>query len=463
MSSYGWQIVCLCLVTMLACTRESGNTGPAARPIPSTGPNGAPQAPQSPAQGPFAGNGTFTSGGGNGINGRAVETYQVNIETLPEYKHHILPILRRMSQGRPDVFIVYLDWAVRQKAWYFVPVELAGLPRERIQLAFQSDQLALHAETEIFIHEPSYRARSSEERAALLLHEMVMAAKLLMKKSARVQCEALSKGTDLDACHDIANLKSAAATEPAGDVHRLGGVDHAEVRTMTSFLRDVKRNLNAASVFAMRTQLGFRFPWDSSLSNVSSEDLRTAVERAALAEDSFDTIDEVSKKPTGRCLLNIARWPQQSGLNLELFITVPAPASAMPSFLDAYASSGKRTEMEKSGVNINQSSGSLVLSSNPAMTYAATIESRGAIEAMLSEETVDVVRTLPHYWVDWQDAKYTQFEFFISRGSAPRLLGYKAVQVAPLLRATREGFDPEVEWVPVKSQIPIFCKLSNSI
>jgi hypothetical protein len=199
-----------------------------------------------------------------------------------------------------DPLAVYLKWAAQEKTWFFVPCELQRLSTEQTGLAFTqgNDQLALHGENGIFIDVKKYEQKSSRDRAALLLHEMVMGARWLMKKSPEEQCRVLTT-TDSRLCADAEVMAVArasrenvvasgvapgpAATErPTATRIQMDADDHDAIRSLTAFLASRGRALTAAELRQTRRRLGFHFPWDEAASNLSADDVMRAINRVRL-------------------------------------------------------------------------------------------------------------------------------------------------------------------------------------
>lgn len=271
--------------TFSACAPQPGGPSPLTGKT-DTAPATSPQLPKGSA----TTDGTVSGGGGNGIDGRAIESYRKNIESLPEYQRHVLPILRVLAEGRPDVMLAYLIWTARQKAWYFIPRELPVLSKDQTRLDFPSDQEALHFDHEILVDSQIYDQKSPQEKAFLLLHEMVMGARLLMKQSPLVQCQELSIHTQIDLCKDPEIMKIATNQNLSeSERHILNGKEHEEVRTMTTFLLDGQQNLSGSNVSAARLRLDFVFPWEQAISHLGWQELALTLRREQLTGSVFTT------------------------------------------------------------------------------------------------------------------------------------------------------------------------------
>lgn len=264
--------------------------------------------PADPGKGPVV-QGTVSGGGGNGCEGKAFETYAKKISELQEYQLYLRPLLRRMAESSRDPFVTYLLWTAEEKAWYFVPCELEKLSTEQIGVAVHSDQLARHGENGIFIHSrelekgvaedpkrPNYATKKSKAKATLLLHEMVMGARLLMKKSPLEQCTALAK-KDAKLCSDPDAMAIATATPyDRAQAKVMDAVDHDAVYAMTAFLMAKNVDLSTASLRTTRERLGFNFPWSRAVSDLDLRGLNKVFNRTAQLVDRFTMVSEDASK-----------------------------------------------------------------------------------------------------------------------------------------------------------------------
>lgn len=121
------------------------------------------------AQGPSDG------GGGDTCNGKIIESYKVDIVKLDEFKEFILPILNKIAsiQGDKDKKSPFF-LTPNLKNWYLIDCKLQDIPKDRKGLYLETYQTAVHTNREIFIDSSSYNKMSKEEKAKLLLHEMIM-------------------------------------------------------------------------------------------------------------------------------------------------------------------------------------------------------------------------------------------------------------------------------------------------
>lgn len=256
------------LLTLSACTPQNGGS-PAGEA----------------AKGPVL-QGTVSGGGGNGCEGKAFEAYAKKISTLEEYRLYIAPIFRRLRSSGNDVFVDYLEWAAESKAWYFVPCELGKLPQEQVGVAIQYEQLALHGEHGIYIDSRGYDAkdRKMKDKASLLLHEIVMGARLLTKQSRKKQCEILAGSESAKNCSDkdLINVVEAPAVADSKKVMTLDATDHEAIRAMTVYLAQKSSDFTGDGLRSARRRMGFELAWDRSLSDLKVDDVVKALSRTIL-------------------------------------------------------------------------------------------------------------------------------------------------------------------------------------
>lgn len=127
------------------------------------------------------------SGGGDTCNGKLIESYKVQIENQPEFKEFILPIYTQIFKNNQGVFS--FAYGTTTKTWYIIDCELDKISKERKGLFLESYQSAIHTEREIFIDGIAYVKMALEEKAKLILHELVMSAYLLKYLSFEEICK----------------------------------------------------------------------------------------------------------------------------------------------------------------------------------------------------------------------------------------------------------------------------------
>jgi len=151
------------------------------------------QAPRTPT-GPVSEDGGADVGGGNAIQGKMIEEYQVDVTEILEYQEAILPIIKTLQAQFPDLAADFLHIA-RARKWYIVPADLKSLDALKIgiPLEIQTEQVALHTPEKIFIDRRRWEVMSSSSKSYLILHEIVMGIKWIDKHEGLDRCLARSK------------------------------------------------------------------------------------------------------------------------------------------------------------------------------------------------------------------------------------------------------------------------------
>lgn len=140
------------------------------------------------AAGGEARRGTLDGGGGNGINGKPIESYRVNIRELPEYKKFVEPLMVFLGYSWSDPLYARLNTVI-DKNWYFVPVPLDQVPETVLGAPFRTDQIAVQNLREVYVNIQNY---GSDEvaKADLIFHELAMGLRLFRFASGYQQCMA---------------------------------------------------------------------------------------------------------------------------------------------------------------------------------------------------------------------------------------------------------------------------------
>jgi hypothetical protein len=206
--------------------------------------------------------GTMDSGGCNGFDKGCLESYAVDITTLPEYQKVVKPIGEKMfalesqaDSNKDDMNALRQDgitddWHLfaKMKTWYFVPTNLSQIPSKRLGVAFATEQLALQSKKEIWIDAEKYHALSEQARGELLLHELVMSAYLARKGSYSDFIQSIStfapdyaaflktSKAALSASDDYQKISDQVNGIPTSTFTGLTKQDYEKIRGMTRFL-----------------------------------------------------------------------------------------------------------------------------------------------------------------------------------------------------------------------------------
>lgn len=445
------------MIAAFACTAclQQQPQGPGANsPAAPTDKSPVPTNTQGPGTGQM---GTVTGGGGNGIDNKALETYAVHIDTLPEYRKYIAPIFQRMSRGKPDILLGYFNWAISHKAWLFLPTDFDSLAKEQVGVNFSSDQLARNYPKEVHISATRYNSKSPRDKAYLLMHEIVMSARFLMKQPPEVQCAALNQGNEKQ-CTSPEMLKLARMkTYDEKARESLDNVDHDSVRVLTVYLMTKDQDLTGETISRVRRNLGFEFPWDQLESSLGLGDLIDAINRANLAGDilaSPDVPNGNSENPV-QCYPQVSFHSGYANLNM-LFLD---PRVIEPGgFQNPYGSNETITRNGRSETHP-------VIQRAFVWTSEDGIEAKGALDPRDGEHLIDVVRVLPnlsYYWSYGTAGEVLSvLEFYLSRETTPRLIEIRSIPVRLLKKTTSTSDDAASMEIVLTRDRPIVCKIAN--
>lgn len=418
-----------------------------------------------PPKGVLGGEGTSSiGGGGNTINGKPVEAYAKSIDKLPEFKEYIFPILSKLSGQQADVLILYLRWAVYGKPWYFVPVKLDSLSQEQIGLPFDGQsvgQVARNTKSSVYIDENEYQKLSRKDRARLLLHEMVMSARFLMKQKPQVQCQALVQNRDLAVCKDEEAMKSGIdSVVNEADRESLNALEHEQVRLMTNYLMDQKGEIDPEEVKGMRIRYGFHFPWDDMTSKFRTNDFSYVFKRARAAGDRFFQVGPSFLEPESaegpECHVVFPNDPEYI-YNLIGWVDRDAEQK-YAGFSSVDNRSGEFWRIQSQ----HNTWRSGIITSQPYSRIL--VRAKGIIRKDLSSEVIDHVTVLPLPFEELINNEQTEryiLEFFLSRTPKMKILEYKvtpvrAVEVTIAQTSTTEFTFPE--YVPIYGKKPLICR-----
>lgn len=409
---------------------------------------------------PQPGGGMGTSvggGGGNGIDGKPIESYSIRIEKLPEYRLYVSPVLKKISRGGGDVLAAYLQWAAGQKAWYSVPRELEFVSKQRTGLWMSTEQLAIQSDREIFLHTPKYQSMKPQERASLLLHEMVMAARFLMKKSPQEQCEALSRGGS-KACSDPEVVKLAKVLPYDPEAAKIMDEDdHAAVRTLTRYLSNSTDDVTPEGVAELRRSLRFVFPWDQVVSRLELSDVDAALRRESARGSVFKSVPATRKDASGKIVetecLYTSQYYEFGGLNMAYFEALPAGAPVAPETYELQIEWGGHSTMRRSFYFKDSNLGYGFLD-------VEHIQSKGALNPNDPNEIVDHVTTTFEPTKETADkSTIPVFEFWLSRENPARVVEYRT----SFSRIVFRDLNDRSEWdlVPAPDQPTRRCVLKR--
>ncbi len=184
--------------------------------------------------------GPSDGGGGDTCNGRMIESYKIDITQLEEYKEFIQPIMIRTTTGQNDQ--AKQMPIIQLKSWYLIDCKLEDIPKDRKGLYLETYQTAIQTTREIYIDASSYNKMAKEEKAKLLMHEMIMSLYLLKYTTLSEICKISGSCTG-----DIEKISDWKMFRPKPYVP-LNSEDHQKIRNVTAWLWSNKQTLD-------RTQL----------------------------------------------------------------------------------------------------------------------------------------------------------------------------------------------------------------
>lgn len=132
--------------------------------------------------------GTVDGGGEHGVDGRPLESFRTDIESIKEMKP-LLDLIDNVSTV-DRVFAGELLHILRQRSWNFVPVKLQDIPSWKIGAYFKTDQIAIHRLDDVYIDANLFEKMTADDKRLTILHEMVMGARFLEYKDKMDQCVA---------------------------------------------------------------------------------------------------------------------------------------------------------------------------------------------------------------------------------------------------------------------------------
>lgn len=144
--------------------------------------NGAMPAPPASGVG-----GVDDGGGGNGVAGKPLESYAIDVRQIYEFKEIVVPIILSLKDKFPNL-AADLTYIASERSWYLVPVKLNQISSIGIGTYFQTDQMAIQSTNDIWIDSNIYKEMDSISKAKLIVHELLMGVRILEQLSNREKC-----------------------------------------------------------------------------------------------------------------------------------------------------------------------------------------------------------------------------------------------------------------------------------
>lgn len=138
--------------------------------------------------------GTDSTGGGNGIQGKPLDDYILNIRELPAFTNHIKPLIQDLSQNYPELAADFYHLSI-ERDWYFVPTDLDQIAKNILGVYARTDQIALQDLNKIMVDSQLFAQMQEHDQAVLIAHEIVMGIRLLKHKKTQDLCMATAART----------------------------------------------------------------------------------------------------------------------------------------------------------------------------------------------------------------------------------------------------------------------------
>ncbi len=200
-------------------------------------------------------------GGGDTCNGKLIESYKLDIRTLPEYKKHIAPLINKISPlQKNEKYFTFRDLiSSTNKTWYLIDCKLDILAKHRKGLYLDTDQTALQTKKEIFIDAKQYQKLNTENKAKLLLHELLMGVYMTNEFSFSDICnlnEVKAKCIN-SRLYTSDNFFMPDSQTPKRSLPALTADDHQNIRALTVWLWIERTNVLPKTFSAKMSQYGF--------------------------------------------------------------------------------------------------------------------------------------------------------------------------------------------------------------
>jgi hypothetical protein len=131
--------------------------------------------------------GTDSTGGGNGISGKPLESYIVRDLTAQKYYEPIRSLIKMLSVEYPrlaaDIYHIS-----REREWYFVPVELDIISKKILGTYGVTEQYALQDLNKVWVNSIIFEKMEPKDQSLLILHELIMGIKLIKYKTRQDKC-----------------------------------------------------------------------------------------------------------------------------------------------------------------------------------------------------------------------------------------------------------------------------------
>lgn len=270
--------------------------------------------------------GTGDGGGGNAINYKMLESYMIDPNNLDVVKNRLVKIFDVMFEGfKEDNFKPKTREHLSIKNWYLAPLSLKVIPKEVLGIEFTKDrhqQVAIQTKQAIWIDSNIFNKMSDQEKATLVLHEVVMSQYLMRFLKLEEMCE-LSQKAGFGGCSDdgdvdkvsLKKMSESPAFKPEPS-RPLNEKDYEIIRQMTAWLLANEGKMTFESYETYSEQIGFRdtrFPRSSGKDEVGVEvkytpaEFETAMNRSILTGSIETNCTGDTTKIQRPCLLKLKK------------------------------------------------------------------------------------------------------------------------------------------------------------
>ncbi|MCK6599479.1 MAG: hypothetical protein L6Q37_14025 [Bdellovibrionaceae bacterium] len=273
--------------------------------------------------------GTLDGGGANGSNHKLIESFRAKPVSLPT-KQLVQPLLdfleksmiieKEFNLGR---YYYALKNILNKHAWYIIESQGTDIGTSRHGIPFYVDQYAIQTVREVFIFEDLYKKIGQInplEQEKIILHELFMGLKILMKMDSYTQCVYVSSSSN---CND--------ENDPEQDSLIPSSKDHAQVRALTDFIYERRDLLNDSSkekelVFDLIRELDlnqfqnkFFKPYRMGSTNTLASSIAKVIKKKELEKDNYLYCDHWKTQTTEDLQRLKLKWDSApKGTKLEL-------------------------------------------------------------------------------------------------------------------------------------------------
>jgi hypothetical protein len=180
MKKWFWLLNILALLSLAAC--QAGKETVVERHYIPTSSDGPIPAPPKTEQGGIDG-----AGGGNGVQGKPLESFQVDLNSVSAFQKLRLNVINKLAPRLPRLAADLLHIA-EERTWYIIPIELKKLPSFKIGTFFPTEQYALQGTKEVWMSDLYFSDMKPKDQQKLILHELLMGVRLLEFTNILDQC-----------------------------------------------------------------------------------------------------------------------------------------------------------------------------------------------------------------------------------------------------------------------------------